>query len=167
MHIREQQLRTQLNVVNVISRKLVAKWAKDLPKYVTICGSYRRNVKELGDIDIIVPVAKFSEVITALAIQVYVCGTEQCSGFINVGGHYVQIDVCAYAPNERAYMMLYFTGSKQFNIMMRAIAKKKGYLLNQRGLVKLTAPTKYIKAIDEISIFKKLGMDYVRAEDRV
>lgn len=163
---REQELRTQLNPRDHIPRFVVARWAETLPSHITLCGSYRRECKLLGDIDILVPIDHFESTIAELKIIPYTHGTTRCSGFIKVGRAYVQIDVCAYRPGEYAYMLLYFTGSREFNIRMRAIAKKKGYLLSNTGMYKVATPKKVIAAVDERSIFVKLDMVYVRAKNR-
>ena len=59
---------------------------------------------------------------------------------------------------------MYFTGNREFNIRMRAIAKNKGYLLNQYGLFKKTGQRVPIR--DERDIFKKLNITYVRTDQR-
>ena len=59
--------------------------------------------------------------------------------------------------------ILYTTGSKMFNIRMRAIAKHQGYVLNQNGLFRDTVqiPTK-----KEQDIFKILKMEWIKPENR-
>ena len=166
MTAREQELRSTLLVRDTISRLIVARWADGLPRHITICGSYRRQCKQLGDIDIIVPLAEFERTLVELKIVVYMRGLVRCSGFIKIGRTYVQIDVYAYRPKEYAYVLLYFTGSREFNIRMRAIAKKKGYLLNNTGMHRAASPEKQLPAANELDIFNRLGMDYVRAENR-
>jgi DNA polymerase (family 10) len=167
MATREQILRTKLNIRETIKRAAVQKWAESaLPKYATICGSYRRNKPVLHDIDIMVPAEHYDDLLARLIVLVYMRGPMRCSGFIRVGRVYVQADICAYAPESYACMLLYFTGSREFNIKMRAVAKKKGFCLNQTGLYKLSAPEKPLKVPDELTIFKKLKQPYVRAENR-
>src|SRR5438128_2693418 len=47
--------------------------------------------------------------------------------------HY-RLDIEFVHPNSYGAALLYFTGSKEFNVMMRANAKKRGFLLNEHGL---------------------------------
>jgi DNA polymerase (family 10) len=167
MATREQMLRSSLTIRETITRAAVQKWAeKTLPKYATICGSYRRNLPVLNDIDIMVPMEHFDDLLVRLNVLVYMRGPVRCSGFVRVGRAYVQVDVCAYVPASYACMLMYFTGSRAFNIKMRAIAKKKGFCLNQNGLYKLSAPDKPLKVPDELTIFNKLKQPYIRAENR-
>jgi DNA polymerase (family 10) len=62
------------------------------------------------------------------------------------------------------YAMLHFTGSKVHNIKMRAIAKEKGWLLNQHGL--FDKDSNLIKCSTEKEIFDKLEIDYIEPEFR-
>ena len=61
-------------------------------------------------------------------------------------------------------MLLYSTGSKQFNINLRTKAKKLGYKLNQEGLFK---NNKKINVRGEKGIFKKLKVPYLPPEKRI
>jgi len=47
---------------------------------------------------------------------------------------YYKIDMFRTSVADKWAMLLYSTGPKSHNIKMRAIAKKKGFLLNQQGL---------------------------------
>ena len=65
-------------------------------------------------------------------------------------------------------MLLYSIGSKKFNIKMRTLAKRKGYLLNQYGIFKYKADQKNISQSDEPihvkserDFFKILDIPYV------
>lgn len=49
---------------------------------------------------------------------------------------YIKLDAFLADPDEYLFAMLYAIGSGKFNLRMRAVAKRKGYLLNQRGLYK-------------------------------
>ena len=64
-------------------------------------------------------------------------------------------------------MLLYSTGSQSFNIRMRSIAKKKGFLLNQNGLYeRKTMKLLSGKASGEKFFFNKLDMEYINPIDR-
>lgn len=70
-------------------------------------------------------------------------------------------DTFLTTPAEYEVALLYATGSGIFNIRMRYIAKKKGYMLNQHGLYKVSGD-KLIdtKAKTQVEIFQMLGMKY-------
>jgi DNA polymerase (family 10) len=59
----------------------------------------------------------------------------------------------------------YFTGSKEHNTEVRAIAKKKGYKLNEYGLFKSDSD-EVIPLATEESLFEFLGMDFIPPELR-
>ena len=73
-------------------------------------------------------------------------------------------DVFRCQSSEEASMLLYSTGSKSFNIKMRANAKRQGYLLNQHGLFKngKMVPTHF-----EADFFNILGMQWLEPKDRL
>ena len=60
--------------------------------------------------------------------------------------------------------LIYFTGSKNFNLRMRAKAKYMGFKLNEYGLFDKSG--KRMKIRDEKDIFDILGMKYLEPEDR-
>ena len=57
----------------------------------------------------------------------------------------------------------YFTGSKDFNLIMRNNAKKLGYKLNEYGIYK---GTKEIYVESEKEIFDLLEMKYLEPQER-
>jgi DNA polymerase/3'-5' exonuclease PolX len=76
-----------------------------------------------------------------------------------------KIDVFRTLPEDEIPMMLYSTGSKEFNVGMRGKAKKLGYLLNQKGLFK---DGKKIENLDtEEDYFNILDMEYKEPKDRI
>lgn len=101
---------------------------------------------------------------------VYAHGDDKVSLIVQINPKtYYKIDVFRSPVESQHAMLLYATGSKQFNIRMRAQAKRKGYLLNQHGLFKLTngQPTKRpILVKSEMDFFQILGLRYVSPENR-
>jgi DNA polymerase/3'-5' exonuclease PolX len=67
--------------------------------------------------------------------HVYSQGNDRISMII-VSDITFKIDAFRTCPLEEIPMLLYSTGSKEFNIHMRSVAKKMGYTLNQKGLFK-------------------------------
>lgn len=83
----------------------------------------------------------------------------------------IKVDTFLTLPEEYIFARLYAIGSGNFNLRMRALAKRKGYLLNQKGLYrrstvngKVTLTKVPIK--NEKEIFEKLGMRYRPPEER-
>ena len=74
-----------------------------------------------------------------------------------------RIDFLYTPPNEFAFAILYFTGSKEFNLMLRSKAKKMGYKVNEYGIYK---NNKNILVESEEEIFALLGIKYLEPQER-
>ena len=85
---------------------------------------------------------------------VYARGTNKISMLIKLK-KYIKLDIFITTPESKIFTILYGVGSKQFNLKMRTVAKRKGYLLNQYGLFK---NDKSIKVKNEQEIFKLLDI---------
>jgi DNA polymerase (family 10) len=68
------------------------------------------------------------------------------------------VDIRFVSKDQYGSTVLYFTGSGQFNVQMRAKAKEMGYKLNEYGLFKDDV---LIASKREQDIFAALGMPYV------
>ena len=146
-----------------------------------IVGSYRREAKTSGDIDVIITnnennVAAFNNFLNKLIekkilIEVLTRGKTKSLTIGEIDGSIPRrLDFLYTAPNEYAFATLYFTGSKAFNIVMRQRALDLGYTLNEHGLFKMTSGKKG-EAVDidfptEESIFEFLGMKYREPKQR-
>ena len=79
-----------------------------------------------------------------------------------------RIDI-KYMPYNSYYTsILHYTGSNDFNINIRRIAKKKGYKLSEHGFFKQTAngKQKEIKINSEKQVFDILDLEYVEPINR-
>jgi DNA polymerase (family 10) len=92
----------------------------------------------------------------------YAHGPDKAS-FIIFYKKYVKLDIFRTPQKFKWAMMLYSTGSKEFNIRMRGIAKKKGLLLNQKGLY--DAHTR-LPDSSERDYFDHLDMPYLAPQER-
>lgn len=144
---------------------------KHLPKAV-IAGSYRREVKQVGDIDIIIT----SDITSAVnklkkakyIVEDLVMGEQKYSGIVCIPRteKYRKIDIIQTNKEEFPFTLLYFTGDYVQNIKMRQRAKKMKYTLNHKGIMSIKTK-KYIKGIkNEKDIFKFLKMDYQSPKER-
>ena len=145
-----------------------------------ITGSYRRLIKETGDIDILlvnknIKTSKdlkniniISKIIKKLKdtkklVGILAAGKTKLMCLIKVKSIIRHLDII-FVPMESYYTALvYFTGSKEFNIKSRRIAKELGYTLNQYGLFK---DKKMIPINSEKALFNKLGLKYLQPKDR-
>lgn len=147
-------------------------------KYV-IVGSYRRKLKDSGDIDILLTGEHnyLGLLIDTLIEKKYIVGTAVLArgdvkfmGLCKLPRHkrYRRIDILYTPLHEYPFAELYFTGSYQFNIRMRTHAAKLGYTLNEQGL--MNTDSKEIVSeefITEKDIFDFLKFKYLEPENRV
>jgi DNA polymerase beta len=162
-----------------------------------IAGSYRRGLLNSGDIDVLLTIEKFVyfqekhssyddhkkdispkvismfyEYINSLKEIGYIThilslGTNKCLAVCKIDTQYRRIDFELTSYDTYYYTLLYFTGSKQFNVAMRGYALKKGWSLNQNGLERVNAIGPGPGVINsEKDIFDFLGLVYVKPENR-
>lgn len=113
-------------------------------KKIIFVGSYRRKCPCSSDIDImyIGNIEEFNNFIKKIQsiynnIYIYSKGKDKTSFLLEYSKNKVyKLDVFRTSKDTSDTMLLYSTGSKNFNIKMRNYAKRKGYLLNQLGLFK-------------------------------
>jgi DNA polymerase (family 10) len=128
-----------------------------------IAGSYRRGKEELGDIDII-SLGPHDDVNHLIEDAVKKHPEEfgiiekgkQKTSFV-VKGH--QVDIRFTDTAHLGTMLLYFTGSKAFNIRLRSIAKNQGLKLTEYGLFPREGPGGTIFS-DEKDVFAALGLQF-------
>ncbi|HMA04302.1 MAG TPA: DNA polymerase/3'-5' exonuclease PolX [Methanomicrobiales archaeon] len=133
------------------------------PGQFEVAGSYRRGKSTVGDIDIASvesPLAVNSRV-RSIADEVIAAGSEKTS--IRCLGH--QVDFRFTEPGSFGSMLLYLTGSKEFNIHLREIAIGKGLRLNEYGLEEREGGGLHTFP-DEASLFSFLGLPYFPPEIR-
>jgi DNA polymerase/3'-5' exonuclease PolX len=144
---------------------------------IIIVGGFRRKTPISKDIDILIETdSDIQQYINYLDnifkdIHVYSKGVDKASLLILIKKPdiYYKIDIFKTSKKTKYAMLLYSTGSKQFNIRMRTKAKKNGYHLNQNGIFKITNGKIHCNSIDiksERDIFYILDMEYVKPEDR-
>jgi DNA polymerase/3'-5' exonuclease PolX len=156
-----------------IPRAEIEKHVTLIKKYVSsaiVAGSYRRGAKNSSDIDVIVR-EPLENVIKKLTDAGYIkgvisAGARKFSGVVKLPSTrtHRHLDLIFTTPREFPFALLYFTGSKKNNILMRIRAKSKGLKLNQYGL---WANLNLVQSIStERGIFKALGIIYLNPEDR-
>lgn len=105
-------------------------------------------------------------------VHVYAQGSGKASLIIKNNDDFLKIDIFITSVVYQHAMLLYAIGSKRFNIKMRSIAKRKGFMLNQYGLFPLDARgvveknTGPMGVNSERDFFTILGMPYVMPYNR-
>lgn len=148
---------------------------------ITIVGSYRRKVKESGDIDMLITLRRQTSseerrkllynIIEKLKAENYIksslaLGDKKYMGIVKLKRkrHARRMDILITSQEEYPFSILYFTGSQELNIIMRKDAIEKGYRLNEYSL--LDKKDKPIILKNEEEIFNKLGYKYIPPEMR-
>ena len=123
--------------------------AKGLSLQAQICGSYRRKRPDCGDIDCLLTPAstqkkfcdyeKLEQFVHQLGKRVVAslgCGSTKFMGLVRLeeGQPVRRLDVRVVPRASWAPALLYFTGSKLFNIRMRIQALSRGFTLNEYAL---------------------------------
>ncbi len=140
---------------------------------VTPAGSLRRGKETVGDLDVLVTLkARTSEkqrdaVIDKImafppVASVLAKGENKVSFQLRTG---LQVDVRLLPPDSFGAALLYFTGSKSHNVILRQRALKLGYTLNEYSLARLS-DEKPVAGKTEGEIYAKLGLDYIPPEMR-
>jgi DNA polymerase (family 10) len=135
-------------------------------------GSLRRHREIIGDVDLLASAKEPEGVIEYFAGQpdiqnVLAKGPTKASVLL-AGG--VQSDLRVVSDAEFPFALMYFTGSKEHNIVMRQRAIERGLRLNEYGLFRSTVETRDPKLLvpcrTEEEVFEKLGLHYVPPEMR-
>jgi DNA polymerase (family 10) len=132
---------------------------------VEVCGSIRRRKEVVKDMDILAAGddrEAISLAFTALPgiEEIYLTGETKTSCRLISG---VDVDLRVVNTAEYPCALLYFTGSKEHNVRLRGIAKRKGLKLNEYGLFDGDRP--YAVGSEE-DVYRELGLAYIPPELR-
>ena len=176
--------RTETDTTYDYIQDLTDKYNKSM--FITICGSYRRELPTSSDIDILLcdldiitmddiinsNINYLSNYVNYLRDNRYIVDDitdknikTKYMGFcrLNDKSKIRRIDI-RFIPMESYFTaLLYFTGSFENNKIMRKQAKKLGYKLNEYGLYK---NDEMLFVLSEQEIFHKLKMDYLSPNKR-
>ena len=170
--------------IDAYKAKLTTTFAQSTPpgSSFEIVGSYRRGAVDSGDIDIIITNAHndsraFTQFVDALLkdktiIEVLSRGTSKSMTItrLHQGLSARRVDFMYSPPEEYAFSILYFTGSKIFNTVQRQRAQHMGYTLNEHGIYHFVDGKKGEKVATpfpaEKSIFDFLKMEYKTPVER-
>jgi DNA polymerase (family X) len=141
---------------------------------VTPAGSLRRAKETIGDLDLLVTlvpgkntpknIESISEHILAFSEneQTLARGENKVSFVLKNG---LQVDVRILEKTAFGAALIYFTGSKEHNVVLRGRANKLGYTLNEYALATLKGE-RPVASMTEVDIYAKLGLDYISSELR-
>ena len=135
-------------------------------------GSVRRYKEIIGDIDFLVSSrhpASVIEYFTAQPDVLNVIAKGETKASVHLKGG-IQADLRVVSDAEFPFALMYFTGSKEHNIVMRQRAMQRGLRLNEYGLFKSKEETRDPKLLvvcqTEEEVFAQLGLSYIPPELR-
>jgi DNA polymerase (family X) len=168
--------RFKLDDVDESARKLMAYISQmdKIVESVTPAGSLRRGRETIGDLDLLVtmrPGRDKQKDVDAVAEhilkypgidQTLAHGENKVSVILGNG---LQVDVRLLEKECFGAALLYFTGSKEHNVVLRGRAREMGWTLNEYALTTLKGG-RFVAGKTEKDIYDKLRLDYVEPELR-
>jgi len=153
---------------------------------ITVVGSYRRGAASSGDIDAIIQCDTNLGVLKVFVDKLlekgylhkehFAFGDHKYLGLAKLPdstdstgstyNKYRRIDLLVANESEYPFALLYFTGSKTFNVKLRAAALKMGYTLNEHALTSLKDRSTVSGLKSEKDIITFLGFKNVLPEKR-
>ena len=135
------------------------------PIWAEVCGSIRRRKEVVRDMDILVAAENHEKIASFFVSmpevdQVLVTGETKTSVRMKSG---IEADLRVVTRQEFPYALVYFTGSKEHNVRLRGIAKKKGWKLNEYGIFD---GDNLVICKSEEEIYRALGLPYIPPELR-
>lgn len=162
--------RSEIEQYKIILEKCFVKHSEN--DAFEIVGSYRRGAADSGDIDIIITgltSLAYKNLIDNLIknkiiLHVLSSGPSKTLVITRLPNSSVarRVDFL-YAPiNEFAFAILYFTGSKVFNTIMRQSALDQGYTFNEHGIYHLTSDKKKGEQVSQLFSNEKAIFDFLK-----
>ncbi|MFZ1841645.1 MAG: DNA polymerase/3'-5' exonuclease PolX [Nitrospira sp.] len=132
---------------------------------VIAAGSYRRGLETIGDLDILVTAPAGRAVMDRFVAyqevrDVLARGETKSSVRLQSG---LQVDLRVVPQDSYGAALLYFTGSKAHNVVLRQLAQQRGLKLNEYGVFRGDKP---IAGETEESVYASLGLPWIPPELR-
>lgn len=170
--------------LKILIEKILIEINKDIK--FEVCGSFRRNNIDSGDIDILITHEKYNDCLknyknynflkkilnllkekNIIVDEMTKNSTKKFLGMCKIPGFKLvrRIDIMFIDFKSYFSSILYFTGNKYFNLFIRNKCLEKNYSLNEYCLTNLENEEKiYLK--DEKEIFNLLNINYLNPEER-
>lgn len=150
---------------------------------IVIVGSYRRGAKDSGDIDMIITHEDnptnydhvIKDIVAALKKEKYLTdelamGTHKYLGVCRMKHNrkFRRIDILYSTKEVWPFSILYFTGSLEFNVIIRKIALEKKLSLSEYGFKKINTDVLLdLSLYTEEDVLNYLGFKYVPPDQRI
>lgn len=160
--------RTPIIQVLPVAKEVVA-FLEALPAVsrAMYCGSLRRFRETIADVDIVAvsrDPAPVMDAFASLPMVAEVIGKGDTKASITTNGG-LQVDLRVVTASQFGAAVLYFTGSKQHNIVLRQRAIERGLILNEYGLTE-SESGRVVASRTEKAVYAALDLPYVAPELR-
>ena len=174
--------REEIQKFEIMFNNVFEKYAPTKSKF-EIVGSYRRGKSSSGDIDIIITnednnqntldkILEGLEHDKSISIRFLSRGKTKSMAIVKIekNGIHRRVDFLYTSPQEYPFALLYFTGSKVFNTVVRQKANDLGYTLNEHEISYKQQGVKG-KKLEKIfnsekEILNYLGIEYIEPTER-
>ena len=138
---------------------------------ISVAGSIRRRKETIKDVDILVASGSPGEVIkifTSLPCVKEIISKGETKASVISKEEGMQVDLRVVQEESFGAALLYFTGSKQFNINLRQLGITRGLKINEYGVFSADSEEEEKKCAcgKEEEIFKFMKMQYIPPEMR-
>ncbi len=139
-------------------------------------GSFRRRRETIGDLDLLAETDDAATLITRFT------GLGTVDHVVNQGGYKAavrlmrgpQVDLMIMPPGEGGTYRIHFTGSKEHNVRLRAMARDQGWSLSEKGFLRIGEDGAALTGADaelrtfptEAEAYAFLGLPYIEPELR-
>ncbi len=134
--------------------------------HIQPAGSFRRKRESVGDLDILITCTENAgEIIQHFAeypevLEILAQGETKSSVVLKSK---IQVDLRVVKPESFGAAMQYFTGSKEHNVALRALAKDKNMKLSEYGVFQ---NDESIAGKTEEEVYNSIGLDWIPPEIR-
>lgn len=132
---------------------------------IEVAGSYRRRKETVGDLDILVTCRSAQKVMDRLlefegVSDVLARGKTKCSVRLRSG---LQLDLRVVPKSSYGAALVYFTGSKQHNFLIRRLGQQRGLKINEYGAFR---GTRRVAGESEKDVYRSVGLPWIPPELR-
>lgn len=157
-----------LPVAESIARELAA-----LPAVLRVepAGSVRRREETIGDLDLVASSEDAAAVLSAFTAlpaveRVLGAGPTKASVELHDG---VQVDLRVVEPDQYGAALQYFTGNRDHNVELRALARERGLKVNEYGVFRVDESGNEVERLggaEERDVYDALGLEMPTPEIR-
>ncbi len=168
--IRSFGQRTTLGQADALANEIVNYLRAASPVEELIpAGSLRRMKDSIGDIDILATSSDPERVMDAfiglhLVSRVVMRGPTKSTIVTHSG---VQADIRVVQPGRFGAALVYFTGSKDHNIVLRELAQRRGLKINEYGVFRVHGDEEqFVGGVTEEEVYAAVDLPYIPPELR-